>query len=641
MSIPYVTLINERLTGQSISNEPHIIGIVNTSTYEPGFVRLVEVPQAPAPLSSVSIPGYTEIMSGTPTGTQFLVNYTTGIITFDTSNDGNSILVSYVGLGSEFAAEDVNEVQNPLGTIATQTIVYNWPAAPTVSWSLANNIVSNANVSPSAAIGYSKLNLVGDIVNADINASAAIAYSKLNLTGDIVNADISSSASISYSKLAPLGGSTNDVLIQSGGGFVTPSSILSTNLFLADGSVNATGAFNLNSHQIHNVTDPTSAQDAATKNYVDGHTTTPGGSNGAVQFNNSSVFGGDATNLFWDNSTKRLGIDTNTPASALDVGGGTITAGSLTTSGTIQSNGDLRINGALELLYTTQTTSLSLSSSATSVQLVDASGGPVTITLPSLGVFNRGTYTFVKIDSSANAVIITAFGTDTIDGLASYTLNTQYAPLTIISSNTAWYIKSSFLAASGSTGSVQFNSNGILQSDSSNFFWDSTTHRLGIGISSPLAPLDVQGVGGIATRSVSDHVYNEILDFTNYLILTPTGSPAIQFSSTIRKLFAPLGAHAATVDYGNRLLLDSAGTSILDWSTAAVVAISGQVGINQTTPAASAALDIVSTTKGFLPPRMTTTQRDAISSPATGLVVYNTTDNQWEGWNGSSWSILG
>jgi hypothetical protein len=42
------------------------------------------------------------------------------------------------------------------------------------------------------------------------------------------------------------------------------------------------------------------------------------------------------------------------------------------------------------------------------------------------------------------------------------------------------------------------------------------------------------------------------------------------------------------------------------------------------TPAASAVLELVSTTRGFLPPRLTTTQRNAIASPATGLNLYNT-----------------
>jgi uncharacterized protein (TIGR02145 family) len=51
------------------------------------------------------------------------------------------------------------------------------------------------------------------------------------------------------------------------------------------------------------------------------------------------------------------------------------------------------------------------------------------------------------------------------------------------------------------------------------------------------------------------------------------------------------------------------------------------VGIGTTTPAASAQLDVSSTTKGLLPPRMTTTQRDAIASPAAGLIIFNTTTN--------------
>lgn len=50
--------------------------------------------------------------------------------------------------------------------------------------------IVNADVSNTAAIGYSKLSLSNSIVNADISSSAAIAYSKLNLTGQILNGDI-------------------------------------------------------------------------------------------------------------------------------------------------------------------------------------------------------------------------------------------------------------------------------------------------------------------------------------------------------------------------------------------------------------------------------------------------------------------
>ena len=65
-----------------------------------------------------------------------------------------------------------------------------------------------------------------------------------------------------------------------------------------------------------------------------------------------------------------------------------------------------------------------------------------------------------------------------------------------------------------------------------------------------------------------------------------------------------------------------------------------QVGINTTTPDASAALDISSTTKGFLPPRMTAIQRDNIEDPAIGLIIYNTTTNILEYKITSGWIPL-
>ena len=55
----------------------------------------------------------------------------------------------------------------------------------------------------------------------------------------------------------------------------------------------------------------------------------------------------------------------------------------------------------------------------------------------------------------------------------------------------------------------------------------------------------------------------------------------------------------------------------------------------------SAQLDLNSTTKGLLPPRMTTAQRDAISSPAKGLMVYNTTDKSLNVYTGSQWEAVG
>jgi hypothetical protein len=50
----------------------------------------------------------------------------------------------------------------------------------------------------------------------------------------------------------------------------------------------------------------------------------------------------------------------------------------------------------------------------------------------------------------------------------------------------------------------------------------------------------------------------------------------------------------------------------------------GQVGIGTSTPHASSVLELSSTSKGFIPPRMTAVQRDNIASPAQGMVIYCT-----------------
>lgn len=59
-----------------------------------------------------------------------------------------------------------------------------------------------------------------------------------------------------------------------------------------------------------------------------------------------------------------------------------------------------------------------------------------------------------------------------------------------------------------------------------------------------------------------------------------------------------------------------------------------------TTPDPSAALDVSSSTKGFLPPRMTTVQRDAIATPAIGLIIFDTTTKLLNSYDGTAWIEL-
>ncbi|GIV43224.1 MAG: hypothetical protein KatS3mg035_0347 [Bacteroidia bacterium] len=69
--------------------------------------------------------------------------------------------------------------------------------------------------------------------------------------------------------------------------------------------------------------------------------------------------------------------------------------------------------------------------------------------------------------------------------------------------------------------------------------------------------------------------------------------------------------------------------------------IKAQIGIGTTSPSPSSILDLSSTNKGLLIPRMTQAERNAISSPATGLLIYQT--NLAPGfyyYNGASWQPI-
>lgn len=66
----------------------------------------------------------------------------------------------------------------------------------------------------------------------------------------------------------------------------------------------------------------------------------------------------------------------------------------------------------------------------------------------------------------------------------------------------------------------------------------------------------------------------------------------------------------------------------------------GDVGIGTASPNANAILDVSSTTKAFMPPRMTTTQKNAISSPTAGMVVYDSTLNKICVYTGAAWETV-
>jgi hypothetical protein len=125
----------------------------------------------------------------------------------------------------------------------------------------------------------------------------------------------------------------------------------------------------------------------------------------------------------------------------------------------------------------------------------------------------------------------------------------------------------------------------------------------------------------LVINTASDHH----VEFLNYL-----GENFITGLNTARTAGKPLAFAGSYTAFG---YFGGSNT----YNEAFRVSTTGNVGVGTTTPAASSLLDITSTTKGFLFPRLNTTQMNAISSPATGLTIWNTDSLDICVYTGSAW----
>ena len=128
------------------------------------------------------------------------------------------------------------------------------------------------------------------------------------------------------------------------------------------------------------------------------------------------------------------------------------------------------------------------------------------------------------------------------------------------------------------------------------------------------------GGGGGNTNNTS--LYTQILTTPERLaMIYPTPGLAV-YDSTMNSMFISING------IWSQVLDVPSSTSTLTLPGGLVVpSSSSQVSIGTTTPFACSALQVNSTSQGFLPPVMTATQRVNISSPANGLMVYDSTLN--------------
>ena len=331
---------------------------------------------------------------------------------------------------------------------------------------------------------------------------------------------------------------------------------------------------------------------------------------GYIPYGNGTGALNSSAGLFFDGTN--LGIGTSSPAAKLDVQGG---------RSYFASNSD---SFAAYLRYNNSTAGVFLGSpSANAFQISNSGGGA-----------------YLNIDSSGN-VGIGLVPSAAAGGLLQLGNTAQYGfqgPTGYLNANIYFGSGAFRYAITGAASSYQQNSGQHIWS-----YAASGTAGAAVSLSESMR-IDSSGNVGIGTSSIGGKF---TVDSSNIM-------PAASGAMNTGVIFQAGGASQA-------LNLGSSTTNNISWINAAYsnnsgvasnlafmtgasermrIDSSGNVGIGTSSPNASAILDAQSTTKGVRFPNMTTTQKNAVATPAAGLVVFDTTLSKLCVYSGAAWQTI-
>ncbi|MHA8097652.1 hypothetical protein U8591_10975 [Aquirufa antheringensis] len=140
-----------------------------------------------------------------------------------------------------------------------------------------------------------------------------------------------------------------------------------------------------------------------------------------------------------------------------------------------------------------------------------------------------------------------------------------------------------------------------------------------------------QGANAIAIGKLAGHT----IQTANSIVINASGTALT--NNSIQGLFIK-PVRSNNISGGSLLQYNTSTSEIYSSNKMTNATITDKVIVGSLSEtAASAVLEANSTTKGFLPPRMTNTERNAISSPDEGLMIWNTTESELNVYNGSLW----
>lgn len=386
-----------------------------------------------------------------------------------------------------------------------------------------------------------------------------------------------------------------------------------------------------------------------------GSTAITSGVVGRVLFEGAGNVVQESSSLFWDATNNRLGIGTSTPAQTLDARGGfnlyssgvspngyyLEATSSTTTDGTLNFQRVIGGTGTTRLTF--QGLEINTNTNSGINQLLATSG-------QSWAILTNGSEK-MRVLTNGNVLIGTTTdagykldvnGTARVQGGLTVTTNvvantassgTGYEGYKIQDGANARFVAerliSNFLGIGHNSVSGRWD-DVLLGSAQRLYFYTGASERMrifstgNIGINTTTDAgfrLDVNGTARVQGAFSALNTSSQGIMLRNDYGSTPS----IEFWDAVLRASITRETNSGLTISGGGFAMHTVGAGTLIGGT------------NRFDLLSSAQLQVNSTTKGFLPPRMTTTQKNAIATPAAGLMVYDTTLNVISYYNGSMW----
>jgi hypothetical protein len=398
-----------------------------------------------------------------------------------------------------------------------------------------------------------------------------------------------------------------------------------------------------------------------------GTTAITSGTIGRVLFQGTGNVLQQSANLFWDNTNNRLGIGTSTPGRAITVTTNNVPTIEIISTGTTAST-DFSV---LSLQTTAKTWNIGTGGTTTGLNAVFYIDSPTSTATP-FKILSNGTTNLLNTTIN-NLSTVTNFNIENNNASGFSVLNIK---------NNATSGKTYQIAVGGNTTSSAFANNlYFADSVSGTRMTIYSSGNLGINTTTDAGfKLDVNGTARVQTslavttgKTFSAYTSSAANDALKLEVSNlgavfgvqnsnASGFSGIEYLSNagVPRVFTGFNNgngqefrfnNFASGGYIDFLIGSTSGLRIANTRNILIntttdagfrLDVNGTARIQSklsvgTPTAASAVMEVTSTTQGFLPPRMTNAQMLAIAAPAAGLIVYDTTNNKHCGYNGTAW----